>query len=129
MGLRVKLFSVVMAVLGGAILVLAYLYVGVSQDAPHVVTITMVKGSYQPVEIEPEGYRPDPVTLVIGFNNTVVWVNEDSAPHTAHSDIPGFDTGIVQPGGSFKLTFRSPGIWTYHCHLHPWRTGKVIVIG
>jgi plastocyanin len=69
------------------------------------------------------GFEPSNITVVIGVNNTVVWKNEDSDWHTATSDIPEFDSGMIPPGGSFTHTFLRAGTYAYHCDPHPWMTG------
>ena len=43
------------------------------------------------VEIENFAYNPDPVTIQEG--GKVIWINRDSAPHTATADDGSFDTG------------------------------------
>jgi plastocyanin len=79
------------------------------------------------------GYSPDVVTVVIGVNNTVVWTNNDSAPHTVTSDTPGiFDSGSTGPlttqGGKYQFTFTKPGNYRYHCSFHAWMQGEIIVL-
>ncbi len=74
------------------------------------------------------GYAPDIITVVIGKNNTIVWSNNDVAPHTATSDTAGiFDSGTMNAGATFQWTFTTPGTFTYHCNFHPWMQGTVIV--
>ena len=74
------------------------------------------------------GYEADTVTLVIGVNNTILWINDDSTIHTATSDAAGvFDTGNIAPGATAQFTFTSPGNFTYHCTYHTWMQGTVIV--
>jgi plastocyanin len=73
------------------------------------------------------GFEPAVINIVIGENNTVVWKNEDSDWHTAHSNIPEFYSGIIQPGASFTHTFQRPGTFPYHCDPHPWMTGLITV--
>ncbi len=78
------------------------------------------------------GYLPDVITVVIGKNNTVLWINNDVAPHTVTSDTAGiFDSGMTGPltsqGGTYQFTFTSPGTYTYHCSFHAWMQGTVIV--
>lgn len=78
-------------------------------------------------------YSPDTIVVVIGVNNTVTWVNQDTAPHTVTfiSVPPGVTTAInsgeVSPGGTFTYTFTVAGNYTYDCMYHPWMGGKVIV--
>jgi len=75
------------------------------------------------------GFTPSLIKLVIGVNNTVIWKNEDSDWHTAHSNIPEFDSKMIPPGASFTHTFQRSGSFPYHCDPHPWMTGLVIVSG
>jgi len=73
------------------------------------------------------GFEPAIMTIVIGINNTVIWKNDDSDWHTAHSNIPEFYSGIIQPGSTFTHTFERPGVYPYHCDPHPWMTGIITV--
>ena len=73
------------------------------------------------------GYGPDNITVVIGINNTVVWTNNDSQPHTVTANGQAFDSGYLAPGASFKFAFVKAGIYEYHCTYHPWMTGTIVV--
>ncbi|HEV2137322.1 MAG TPA: cupredoxin domain-containing protein [Nitrososphaerales archaeon] len=76
------------------------------------------------------GYTPDTITIVIGKNNTIVWINNDAAIHTATSDTTGvgaFSSGDITAGASAQLTFTTAGTFTYHCKYHAWMQGTVIV--
>ena len=72
-------------------------------------------------------YSPPTITVVIGVNNTVTWINNDIAPHTVTANDGNFDSGILNPGQSWTHTFTTPGTYTYRCTLHPWMTGIIIV--
>ena len=74
-------------------------------------------------------YSPSVITVIIGKNNTVTWVNDDIAPHTVTSDTSGqFDSGpIADHGATWTHTFDTPGTYTYHCSYHPWMHGTIIV--
>jgi plastocyanin len=85
------------------------------------------------------GYSPENVTVVIGVNNTVTWTNNDTAgaaPGTDHTvvslSVPpaaaAFNSGIMAPGAVFTQTFTVPGTYEYHCSLHAWMTGSVVVL-
>jgi len=90
------------------------------------VTVSMVPGSGSNTSIG-KAYSPDPVTLVVGVNNTIKWVNNDNAPHTVTANDASFDSGNVAQGQSFAFTFTTPGTYQYHCVYHPWMIGTVIV--
>lgn len=81
-------------------------------------------------------FQPVTIVLVIGVNNTVTWVNQDTTDHTATFTIvpsgvtPGSVTaGDVPPGTSFgPIAFTVPGTYHYHCQFHPgWMRGTIIV--
>lgn len=74
-----------------------------------------------------DAYNPNPIIVVLGVNNTVVWVNDDSLTHTATADDFSWDTGDILPGQSATITFTAPGTYTYHCSPHPNMVGTVIV--
>ena len=93
-------------------------------NTPTEVFVVIAKGAGENLHL---GFEPAKITVVIGVNNTVVWKNEDSDWHTAHSNIPEFNSGLIQPGDSFTHTFLRAGVYPYHCDPHPWMTGVVIV--
>ncbi len=72
-------------------------------------------------------YSPDQVTVVVGVNNTVTWVNNDNAPHTVTAYDGSFDSGNVGSGASYTHTFTTPGTYKYYCAYHSWMVGTVIV--
>ena len=79
-----------------------------------------------------KGFTPDNITVVMGVNNTVTWTNNDASIHTVTSSTvpPGaspFDSGYLNTGATFTYTFTTPGVYEYHCTIHPWMTGFVIV--
>jgi plastocyanin len=93
--------------------------------SPQLTEVIIVRGAYEPDQLE--GFVPPAIVVVLGVNNTIVWRNEDSVVHSAHSDIPGFDTGMFEPGTIRQVTLTRSGLYTYHCHPHPWMTGRILV--
>jgi copper-containing nitrite reductase len=74
-------------------------------------------------------YSPPTITVVIGINNTVTWVNNDQAPHTVTATDGSFNSGNLNAGQSWSHTFSKPGVYAYYCSYHPWMKGTVIVKG
>ena len=74
-----------------------------------------------------------PYEVRINVGDTVTWVNDDTAAHTATggsaSDGPSgvFDSSLVLAGTSFSFTFNEAGTYEYFCMVHPWMAGFVIV--
>jgi len=75
------------------------------------------------------GYSPATITVVIGVNNTVMWMNMDNMPHTVTAVNHSFDSGNMNPGDTFTYTFTAPGTYQYGCTYHSWMKGTVIVKG
>ncbi len=65
--------------------------------------------------------------MVIGVNNTVTWVNNDSVPHTVTAADGSFNSGNLAAGASYSYTFTTAGTFKYSCNYHAWMTGTVIV--
>ncbi len=72
------------------------------------------------------GFAFNPGTITVRVGQQVVWVNNDSAPHTTTSGscsggsctpAPGWDSGTLNPGQSFAFTFTSAGTFTYFCRI------------
>lgn len=71
-------------------------------------------------------FTGSPITINVG--DTVTWTNTDAAPHTVTSDTGVFDSGtLTSGGGPFSFTFNSAGTFPYHCAIHPFMTGSVVV--
>lgn len=79
------------------------------------------------VEIEDFAYNPDPVTIEEG--GKVIWINRDSAPHTATAADGSFDTGTLEEGKLKSESFKEPGTYAYICSIHPQMHGTVEVVG
>lgn len=68
-----------------------------------------------------------PANLTIAAGDSVVFTNQDSAPHTATADNGGFDTGRLGNGQSATLTFNAPGTFSYFCAVHPNMKGSITI--
>lgn len=68
-----------------------------------------------------------PANLTIAAGDSVVFVNEDGAPHTATADNGGFDTGRLSRGQSATLTFNAAGTFSYFCAVHPHMKGSITI--
>lgn len=82
-----------------------------------------------------ENYVPNKPTVLLGFSNKVVWVNNDDTAHTVtpdHRQSDGYSgdfgsPGVLKPGDKYEFLFTEPQEVPYHCQPHPWMTGTVIV--
>jgi plastocyanin len=67
----------------------------------------------------------DPIEVAVG--TTVTWTNNDSAAHTVTQSGGGFQSGKIDPGGTFSFTFDEAGTFDYFCEFHPNMTSTVTV--
>jgi plastocyanin len=74
-----------------------------------------------------EGMAFNPQTLTVAVNTTVTWTNNDGVTHTVTSDSSVFNSGNLVAGGTFSYKFTTVGTFTYHCSIHQYMTGTVIV--
>jgi len=107
-----------------------------------VTVITIPQGSY----IEPSGFNityfqeyfatgpypyPVNISVTIGVNNTIEWVNKDTQAHTATAIVspqqPLFNSGLILPGKTFSIALAVPGTYRYTCAWHNWLAGQIIV--
>jgi plastocyanin len=94
-----------------------------------VAIVTLVCGSFvadqgtkkgaQTHTVVMEGTGFQPADLKIAAGETVVWVNKDPFPHTATATNGDFDSKEIEPGKSWKHTFKAKGDFAYVCTLHP----------
>lgn len=76
------------------------------------------------VEINHFAYHPP--TLTIAKGSKVTFSNTSHVTHTATR--PGsFSTGRIKPGTSVSIHFNKPGTYAYHCLIHPFMHGKIVV--
>ncbi|MEY4747661.1 MAG: hypothetical protein RLZZ416_710 [Candidatus Parcubacteria bacterium] len=59
-----------------------------------------------------------PRNISINAGDTVTFVNQGNAPHTATADNGTFDSGSVQPGQQFGAVFNQAGTYAYYCKFH-----------
>ncbi len=67
------------------------------------------------------------LVVVLGINNTVVWVNYDDAASRFTADDGSWTTGLIKSGNSASVTFNHTGTFGYHGEPHPWQKGTIAV--
>ena len=76
-----------------------------------------------------KNFRFSPAKITIKRGTRVVWINKDTAPHTATATNKprSFDSGRLDQGERFSHTFRRAGKKPYYCEIHPDMRGRIIV--
>ncbi|HEX3609152.1 MAG TPA: cupredoxin domain-containing protein [Solirubrobacterales bacterium] len=71
-------------------------------------------------------FKFHPGTLEVAKGTRVVFSNSASIAHTA-TDRGVFDSGHIKPGHSFAVRFEQKGTFRYHCTIHTFMHGKIVV--
>jgi plastocyanin len=66
-----------------------------------------------------------PAVLNINKGDTVIWTNEDSAPHQIAGK--SFNGSVMSKGQTYSFIFNNIGTFDYYCAIHPSMKGTVIV--
>jgi len=79
----------------------------------------------------------DPDTLTVKKGDKITVTNKDTLPHTVTSgtgptdpnSAKQFDTSIIEPGATANIetTNLTPADYPFHCAVHPYMTGKLVV--
>lgn len=85
------------------------------EPAPRVSVVT--------VKMLDDRFRPRTIDIAKGAK--VKWVNRGA--HTHSSTSGSWNSGLLGPGESFSRTFRHVGTFSYHCTVHPFMRGTVVV--
>src|SRR3989475_2259884 len=77
------------------------------------------------VNIQNSAFAPSTITVRAG--DTVTWTNRDAFSHTSTSDTGAWDSHVVTAGTSFSFMFASAGTFAYHCAIHSFMHGTIVV--
>jgi len=75
-------------------------------------------------EIKGLAFNPEQITVRAG--DSVTWVNEDSDRHHLMGD--GFESKDLAHGATFTTEFPEPAQLSYHCTIHTYMEGRIIVL-
>lgn len=75
--------------------------------------------------VQIKGFAFKPGTTRVGRGSQVTFANSSNVAHTATSG--SFDTKRIAPGKSAAVRFSKRGTFAYHCKIHPFMKGKVVV--
>src|SRR5947209_13090294 len=59
-----------------------------------------------------------PATVTVNVGDTVMWTNQDDAPHTATSETNIWTSPILNNGETYSYVFNKPGTYPYYCIIH-----------
>jgi len=65
--------------------------------------------------------------LQVTVGTTVEWTNNDPMPHSVTAVNRSFNSGLINPGRTYRHTFTTAGTYNYFCMPHPFMKGVVVV--
>jgi plastocyanin len=77
------------------------------------------------VNVQFSAYGPSQLDVLPG--TIVTWSNVSERTHTVTARDGTFDSGHLDPGRRFAVTFARPGSYQYHCTIHPSIAGEIDV--
>ena len=86
---------------------------------------TTPKPQNTPLDIANFAFAPPTITVAAGTQ--VVWTSRDGFEHTVSADNGAFKSDFLDTNQAFSQLFSTPGTYTYHCSIHPFMKGKIVV--
>lgn len=86
---------------------------------------SQVSATIHEVSIVDFSFNPSTTNAVAG--DTVRWTNNGANTHTSTSDSGVWNSGDITPGSTYMRQFSTPGHFPYHCAIHTFMLGTVIV--
>jgi plastocyanin len=74
-----------------------------------------------------QGFAFHPQAIVIPVGSTVTWTNQDLDDHTTTADDGTFNSDAIGSGTTFSFKFAKAGTYDYHCAIHPYMHGRIVV--
>jgi plastocyanin len=89
----------------------------------HASGATATTSSAKSVDINHFAFHPP--TLRVKKGAKVSFTNSSNVTHTASSG--SFNTNHIKPGTTKVVKFTQKGTFAYHCEIHPFMKGKIVV--
>ena len=68
-----------------------------------------------------------PGSIDVAAGGELTWTNKQGVKHTVVSNDGKFASDVLRQNGAFSFRFTAPGAYAYHCSIHPFMKGAVIV--
>jgi plastocyanin len=73
-----------------------------------------------------DNFAFSPATLNVKMGQQVTWTNKQDVAHTVTADGGTFDHPMPSDA-TFSFTFPKAGTFAYHCTIHPFMKGTIVV--
>jgi plastocyanin len=79
------------------------------------------------VRVSIHNFAFGPARLEVSRGTRLIWTNTDSDPHTVTSDKGLWASDALDTDTQFARVFKTAGTFPYHCSIHPFMHGTIIV--
>jgi plastocyanin len=101
---------------------------GSAQPASATGSTTAAQASTGSGSVSISDFKFAPASLTVDRGTRVTVANHDTTAHTATADSgSAFDTGDIDPGSSASFTLAKAGSYSYHCSIHSFMHGTIVV--
>jgi plastocyanin len=90
-------------------------------------TGTVVRLHQKVVRVSIHNFAFGPARLEVSRGTRIIWTNTDGDPHTVTSDKGLWASDALDTGTQFARVFTKAGTFPYHCSIHPFMHGTIIV--
>jgi plastocyanin len=131
MNRKLPIIIAIVVVLGGAITIVA-----VNHDSSNNMNMNMSSSASSQSTAKPvatnsvvlTNYAFSPSVITVKVGTKVTWTNKDDVHHTVTADSgTGPASSDFGQGQTYSYTYTKAGTFTYHCVLHPYMHGTVVV--
>jgi plastocyanin len=77
--------------------------------------------------VEIKNFMFSPMNLTVPAGTTVTWKFDDSTEHNVIANDNSFTSSPMANGQTFTHPFSAAGTVAYHCSIHPFMTGTIVV--
>lgn len=91
----------------------------------HASGATATASGAKSVDIDHFAFHPPALHVKKGAK--VAFTNSSDVTHTATANGGSFNTGHIKPGTTKVVRFTQKGTFAYHCEIHPFMKGKIVV--
>lgn len=119
-------------------LIVAVAFIAIATSAGHhktsqtsrAATDSTINSAVSTDKVKIQNFMFMPMTIKVAVGTTVTWTNNDSVQHSVTADTIASDAPngpLFGQGQSYSFKFTKTGQYTFHCMLHPYMRGTVIV--
>lgn len=84
------------------------------------------RASAATLQVVIKDFQFNPPEMEVQPGDTIIFINQDVAPHTATHEGGAFDTGPIQPGEAAKVQLPGSDKFEYFCQFHPNMRGQLL---